>query len=291
MDLKKLKSKLKTLQEGNKKSTSEKKDYSLTTFQPPIGKAQIRILPWANEICKEDFFETLFYYGIGKGLMVSPLNFGKKDPIDLFVQSLRAKDYTKENYYLAKKLEPKTRIFLPVIVRGEEDKGVRMWQFGKIIYEELVKFALDEETEGYEDIIEGRDFTIETVDKKYTGTGYNKTTIRPRMKITPLSKDKDLIKKWIKEQPNPLVEYKDCIYSFDEMKAALEKFLTPEEDEDEERETNVPDETNNEENTIVPKEQKALKEKKEDAFDRIFDEEEKKDNSSKEEDEDDDLPF
>jgi hypothetical protein len=36
---------------------------------------------------------------------------------------------------LAKKLDAKNRIFVPVIVRGEEEKGVRLWQFGKLVYE------------------------------------------------------------------------------------------------------------------------------------------------------------
>ena len=45
-------------------------------------------------------------------------------------QQLR-KTSDKENWSLAKKIEPKMRVFVPVIVKGEEDKGVRMWQFGK----------------------------------------------------------------------------------------------------------------------------------------------------------------
>ena len=60
MDLSKLKGKLKTLQEGNGGS-KDKKDYSLTTFQHPIGKAQIRILPWNKDITSDDFLEVLNY--------------------------------------------------------------------------------------------------------------------------------------------------------------------------------------------------------------------------------------
>ena len=45
--------------------------------------------------------------------MISPLNFGEKDPIYLFSQKLR-EEYNKENYVLAKKLDAKTRIFAPV---------------------------------------------------------------------------------------------------------------------------------------------------------------------------------
>ena len=77
------------------------------------------------------FTELKFYYGITNKVMLSPLNYGEKDPIALFASKLR-EEYTKENYVLAKKLDAKNRIFVPVLVRGEEDKGVRLWQFGKL---------------------------------------------------------------------------------------------------------------------------------------------------------------
>ena len=35
------------------------------------------------------------------------------------------------------------RIFAQVIVRGEEDKGVRLWEFGKNIYQSLLSLADD----------------------------------------------------------------------------------------------------------------------------------------------------
>ena len=60
-----------------------------------------------------------------------------------------------------------------MIVRGEEDKGVRLWQFGKLIYEELLSLAVDEEIGDYTDISSGRDLTIETVGPESTGTQYN----------------------------------------------------------------------------------------------------------------------
>ncbi len=43
-----------------------------------------------------------------------------------FVKELR-KTSERDNWTLAGKLSPKTRIFAPVVVRGEEDKGVRLW--------------------------------------------------------------------------------------------------------------------------------------------------------------------
>ncbi|MGK3946350.1 hypothetical protein ABK046_49350, partial [Streptomyces caeruleatus] len=82
----------------------------------------------------------------------------------------------KENYALAKKLEAKVRVFVPVIVRGEEDKGVRLWQFGKQVYEELIALAVDDEIGDYTDVSSGRDITVETIGPESTGTPYNKSS-------------------------------------------------------------------------------------------------------------------
>ena len=126
MDLNALKAKLDTLQQKTP-AGGQKRDYSLTFWRPTVGKQQIRIVPSAHNP-KNPFTELKFYYGITNKVMISPLNYGEKDPIALFAKKLR-EEYTKENYLLAKKLDAKTRIFVPVIVRGEEDKGVRLWQY------------------------------------------------------------------------------------------------------------------------------------------------------------------
>ena len=226
MDLSMLKQKLDTLQQ--KQSTGQKRDYSLTFWRPTVGKQQIRIVPSAFNP-KNPFSELKFYYGITNKVMVSPLNFGEKDPIALFAGKLR-EEYNKENYILAKKLDPKTRIFAPVVVRGEEDKGVRLWQFGKLVYEELLSLAVDEEIGDYTDVSSGRDLTVETVGPESTGTQYNKSSVRVRLKTTPLSSDASKVETWLKDQPEPVKLFKR--FTFDEMKSALEKWLSPEVEEE-----------------------------------------------------------
>ena len=228
MDLSMLKQKLDTLQ--SKPQGGQKTDYSTIYWRPTVGKQQIRIVPSAYN-SSNPFSELKIYYGITNKVMLSPLNYGEKDPIALFAAKLR-EEYTKENFVMAKKLDPKTRYFVPVVVRGEEDKGVRLWQFGKQVYEELLALAVDDEIGDYTDIVNGRDLTIETVGPESTGTPYNKSSVRVRLKTSPLSEDSSLVEKWTSEQPNP----SDGLfkrYSFDEMKSALEKWLSPEDNEEE----------------------------------------------------------
>ena len=264
MDLNALKQKLDTLQ--SKPQGGQKTDYSLIFWKPTIGKQQIRIVPSAYDT-NNPFTELKFYYGITNKVMISPANFGEKDPIALFAGKLREGEYNKENYVLAKKLDAKNRIFVPVVVRGEEDKGVRLWQFGKLVYEELLALALDDEIGDYTDIVGGRDLTIETVGPESTGTPYNKSSVRVRLKSTPLSEDAKQVETWTSEQPDPTAEFKR--FTFDEMKIALEKWLSPEEGE-EEVITTAPVSDTPKSNFSLDTSGGAVKKSKDDAFDSIF---------------------
>jgi hypothetical protein len=279
MDLNTIKSKLQNLQQ--KGSAKEKIDYSQIYWKPLIGKQQIRIVPSTFNPANP-FSEVKIHYGITNKVMISPVNFGEKDPIVEFANLLRTGEYDKEKYVLAKKLDPKVRIFAPVIVRGEEDKGVRLWQFGKNIYEELLSLAADEEIGDYTDIVQGRDFTVETVGPEATGTNYNKSSIRVRLKTSPLSDDASQVESWTKNQYNPLEQFKR--YSYDEMKLALEKWLSPEEensnDEVPKTETKTPQQ-NYSLNTSTPK----VKQKKEDVFESMFSDDDMKHLGE------DDMPF
>tara|TARA_R100000541_G_scaffold3298_1_gene10584 strand:- start:160 stop:990 length:831 start_codon:yes stop_codon:yes gene_type:complete len=276
MDLSKLKPKLDTLQ--SKPQGGQKTDYSLIYWKPTIGKQQIRIVPSAYD-ASNPFAELKFYYGITNKVMISPTNFGDKDPIALFAGKLREGEYNKENYVLAKKLDAKNRIFVPVVVRGEEDKGVRLWQFGKLVYEELLALAVDDEIGDYTDIVGGRDLTVETVGPEATGTPYNKSSVRVRLKTSPLSEDAALVEKWTNEQPNPKGDLFKR-YSFDEMKIALEKWLSPEDDDSEEVDA-APATTQSSTNFSL--DTSKAKQSKVDQFDSLFD--------SKDSSNGDDLPF
>tara|TARA_B100000768_G_scaffold140163_1_gene131610 strand:+ start:408 stop:1241 length:834 start_codon:yes stop_codon:yes gene_type:complete len=277
MDLNALKQKLDTLQ--SKPQGGQKTDYSLIYWKPTLGKQQIRIVPSAYD-ASNPFTELKFYYGITNKVMISPTNFGEKDPIALFAGKLREGEYNKENYVLAKKLDAKNRIFVPVIVRGEEDKGVRLWQFGKMVYEELLALAVDDEIGDYTDIVGGRDLTVETVGPEATGTPYNKSSVRVRLKTSPLSEDAALVEKWTNEQPNPKGDLFKR-YSFEDMKSALEKWLSPEEEDSGEVVTapvaNTP-------SSNFSLDTSKAKQSKVDQFDSLFD---SKDNTNKI----DDLPF
>ena len=226
MDLNAIKQKLDSL---NKQSNYKKGSGKNLFWKPSVGKQVVRVVP--NKYNKDfPFTEMMFYYGIGQRVMASPQNWNEKDPIQEFTKQLRTTN-DKENWRLAKKLDAKTRIFAPVVVRGEESEGVKLWQFGKEVYQEFLNMAADEEIGDYTDIAQGRDIKLTTVGPEVTGTPYNKTSIGPSLKTSPISKDKDEVNKFLEDQPDPMKIFKR--YTFDEVKAGLQEFLSPEDQESE----------------------------------------------------------
>jgi hypothetical protein len=274
MNLDAIKKKLESMQKTSNGGSSNNSS-NVKRFKPTIGKQTIRVVPFKYN--KEfPFTEMKFYYGIGsRKVIASPLNWGEKDPIAEFAKQLRGTN-DKENWRLAKKLDPKTRIYAPVIVRGEESEGVQLWEFGKEIYEAFLQMAADEEVGDFTDIMSGRDIKMTTVGPEATGTKYNKTTIAPSMKTTPLSDDSKQIEKWLEEQENPKDLYKPL--PFDTIKQALQEWLNPEDEEEATEE--VVDEVKEEPKSNYSLSTKpAAKKSKEEQFDDLFGED------------DDDAPF
>ena len=278
MDLNLIKNKLSALQSSGQKK--EKVDYTLTQWKPRAeGKYQIRIVP--SKFDKSNpFKEVHLHYGFSKFPIYALTNWGEKDPIVEFAKQLRGTN-DRENWSLAKKLDPKMRVFAPVIVRGEEDKGVRLWEFGKEIYLQLLGLAEDEDYGDFTDINEGFDFTLEAVMGDIGGRQGLKSSIRPKRKTSPLSDNVKQVELWLEEQPDILELQEKFKKSFDDLKTILQNFIDPEDSEEAEAEVTVDVEAEIKEE---PKSNYSLSTKKTaakpvDKFDEMFD------------GEDDDMPF
>ena len=219
MDLNAIKNRLEQM---NKQTSYNSGGGKSLFWKPSVGKEVVRVVP--NKYNKQfPFTEMLFYYGIGQRVMASPQNWQEKDPIQEFTKQLRNSG-DKENWRLAKKLDAKTRIFAPIVVRGQEDEGVKLWQFGKEVYQDFLNMAADEEIGDYTDIVGGRDIKLTTVGPEVTGTPYNKTSVGPSLKTSSLTGDDVTAKNILENQPNPLEVFKR--FSFDEVKAALQEYLS-----------------------------------------------------------------
>ena len=221
MNLDEIKNRLDRL---NNKGGGSSSDYKNNFWRPPVGeKSQVRLVPYAHN--KDfPFIELYFYFGIGKPRMIALTNFDESDPIMEFANQLR-KSGDKENGELAKKLYPKLRIFAPVVVRGEEDKGVRFWEFGKMVYQELLGVMSDEDYGDITDISKGRDINVEVIPAKETGKMFNTTTVRVKPNQTALVDDAKTVESLLDNQKDLVSLFKK--YTFDEMKDELQGWLKP----------------------------------------------------------------
>jgi len=168
-------------------------------WRPPEGETvNVRIVGFTDND-GNPFKERWFYYNIGTNPgLLTPHQFGKPDPIQELIQKLK-EEGTKESYEMAKKLYPKMRTYAAIIVRGQEDEGVKLWAFGKTVYQSLLNVMLDPDYGDITDIHEGHDLRVTCT--KQPGRQWAMTDVMPRPKSTPLG-TKSKMKEWTKTLPN-----------------------------------------------------------------------------------------
>jgi len=199
------------------------------TWRPQEGEEHtVRLLSFPDND-GQPFKELWFYYNIGseRGLL-SPYQFDDPDPIQELITKLR-EDGTKESYELAKKLYPKMRTYAPVVVRGEEDKGVQIWGFGKTVYQNLLGLMLDEDYGDITDPQTGRDIKVTCT--KQPGRQWSMTEVRPRGKESMLSTDSAQANTWLTDMPDPSDMFQ-C-KSYDELSKIINDWLGEDDESDE----------------------------------------------------------
>ena len=224
MDLNAIRKRLGQLQTTNNRTSS--------LWKPQPGKTQIRIVPY--ELNKDNpFIELFFHYNLNNRSYLSPISFGRPDPIEEFAQKLRASG-NKEDYQLSRKLEAKMRTFAPVVVRGEEKQGVKFWGFGKTVYQELLSIIADPDYGDITDPVNGRDVVVEFLSAEETGASFPKTNIRVKPNQTPISDDPEVLES-VKKQQDIREIYQE--QSYDDLTEVLNEWLNPDESESSEEES------------------------------------------------------
>ena len=197
-------------------------------WKPEPGEHQIRIVPYVHNL-ENPFIDLYFHYNIGKRSVLSPVTYGRPDPILEFAEKLKQTG-DKEDWLMGRKLEPKMRTYLPVIIRGQESEGVKFWGFGKQIYEELLTFFADEDYGDLSDPKSGRDIVVTVKSAEEVGKSYAETSIRVKPKQTPLTENPAVLEK-VKQQPKMTELYPEP--SFDELKSQLHSWMGSNQEESE----------------------------------------------------------
>ena len=229
MDLDAIKSRLNQLQNAT----------SNNFWKPQPGKSQVRIVPYTHDK-NNPFSELFFHYSlVPNKTVLSPLSFGRPDPVQQFADKLKSSG-NKDEWIQGKRIEPKMRTFVPVIVRGEESEGVKFWGFGKTVYQELLSINTDPDYFDITDSMNGRDIVVEFKTAEELGTAFPKTNIRVKPNQTPITEDASLMEKLLNNQKNLNEIYKE--QSYEELTSVLESWISgkSEDDGEESKETSKP---------------------------------------------------
>ena len=188
-------------------------------WKPQDGEQVIRIVPDPDG---DPFHEYWFHYNLGEnnGFLSPKKNFGEEDALNTFVRGLW-EDGSEECREQAKKLMAKQRFFSPVIVRGEEEKGVRLWGYSKTVYQKLLNLVLNPEYGDITDPTTGTDLTLKY--GKAPGAMFPSTDIFPMRRPSPLHTDKEVAKGMIETE----IDY-DGVFTRktpEEVKQMLDEYL------------------------------------------------------------------
>lgn len=161
----------------------------------PTGKHVIRILPYLHQKNNDPIIQIFFHYELenSNSHVVCPeRTFGHRGecPICQLVDGLYKKN-TEESKEIAGKIRAKARYYVPIIVRGEEEEGVKFWAFGKDVRDDIGSYVQDKSE--YPDIfhpIKGFDWTLDYVAPKKDDKGrlldFGQRAIKPRRKESPV---------------------------------------------------------------------------------------------------------
>jgi hypothetical protein len=207
----------------------------LTWFKPnllPDGSAatyEIRFLPYADRN-GQPFEEVSFYDNkdLTEMRFVSPAQYGMEDPIFDLINELR-KENTKETWRLTTTLRPKERFYAPLIVRGDEDKGVQIWELNSKILKDIYSILAhpDYADENMMDAENGFDFTLTVTD---SGKKFNKYTVKnfdvqPRRKASKLLTSKTAKDALLASIPNLGEYFKSQVKAPEWIRETVENFL------------------------------------------------------------------
>ena len=243
IDVNKLKANLAGFRTSKSKSTTPRQNVFWT---PDIGEHTVYLLPWTDQEMEEPFKFVWLYYNLGGAMtedgrllkkapkdekvryVKAPLTlrqYGKTDPVQEMIDSLHESG-DESDKELAKKLYATQVAMVPIIVKGEEELGVRIWKItSKTAYEQLTNHYCKFEEIGFlNDPQNARWVNITVLEEPGKPFPLNKkiSQVTPSFKNSPLSEDSEEITKWVENIPDIDEAMKWQKHDYDSLSKLLE---------------------------------------------------------------------
>jgi len=233
-DINAIKRKIAELSAKNQKRQSGKSE-KLNYFKPKMGSQEVRFLPYDDGAGQP--FQQIDYYDskqLSDRRTPAPRQWGLPDPVADLHEELEKDRANDATWKLMKELRIKESHYAPVFVRGQEDKGVQVWELNQTVLNQIYSTLAhpDYEDENMFDAEKGYDFTITCTDsgkttffngKEYPVKNYD---VQPRRKPSPLLENEEERNALVESIPDLNAHFKRWVYGEDKLKGMIVNFLS-----------------------------------------------------------------
>ena len=190
-------------------------------WKPEPGEQVIRIVP-LQDTPDFPFIELMWHYDFNGDKInhLSPRSVNKRDPIVELADRL---EKTRETWLKGRKMQPKKRTYVPIIIRGKEEEGVKFWGFGSQVYEKLASDMV--EFDDITDLNNGNDIKVIFKTAEEVGKDFPETMVSIKPKSRPVvdpehPRVKEIMDLITRKQPKIFEIY--TVATEDELTAALD---------------------------------------------------------------------
>lgn len=227
-----IKNQINKFQNGGKTPKKKSTGPKLPFFKPELGDNHIRFVPFKTPD-GQPFYQVAYYSSellVGDGWrQVAPYQYGEEDPIFDLLSELSQKRQPTEVFKLMNQLRGRESFYAPVLVRGQEDKGVQVWEMNSKRVKEVYAILahpdyMDEDLFHPET---GRDFVlkVEETDREFKGHAVKAYTISERKKASKLASTAPARKEILEGVPDFEAYFRGRLRTTDQYQTMLENAL------------------------------------------------------------------
>lgn len=231
-----IKNQLDTIRNGGRPTTGKKKKTEdgpkLQFWKPELGDNHIRFLPFQDDQ-GQPFYQCSYYTSpvlIGSGWrQVAPFQYDEEDPVyDLLNELSKARQPTPVFKFM-NNLRPKETYYAPILVRGQEDKGVQVWELSSKRVQEIYEIlsSIDYVDEDLFHPESGRDFVVKCTetDREFKGHMIKDIRISERKKPSKLLSSKSAITELVESIPDFEAYFRARLRTTEQYQQMLESAL------------------------------------------------------------------